>query len=131
MIFTGIMERKNIITGVVLIALFLMLGAYLESQMGAGVLWKTSPRHGFWKMAHIHGIGFGILNILYAFVFKSYAGQNKITNIGSSLCILGSFLPAGLFLAGIVPELMYMAPVGGLSMVSAWAVLAYSLLTKK
>lgn len=125
------MEKKNIFTGAILITLFLILGAYLESQLGAGILWKTSPRHGFWKTAHIHGIGFGILNILYALMLKNYTSGKGILQIGSYLAIIGSFLPIGLFLAGIQEDLKFLAPVGGLGMVSAWVVLTYSLLVKK
>jgi len=125
------MERKNIVAGVILIALFLMLGGYLESQLGAGVLWKTSPRHGLWKMAHIHGIGFGMLNILYAYLIKNYCNESMIINVGSYLAILGAVLPVGLFLAGIEGGLKVILPVGGLSMISAWVFMAYSVVTKR
>jgi uncharacterized membrane protein YgdD (TMEM256/DUF423 family) len=125
------MERKNIITGVTLIALFLLMGAYLESQLGAGLMWKTSPRHGFWKMAHIHGLGFGILNILYGLLLKNYGDDKKLLNWGSYLAVAGAFMPAGLFLAGIQTELKFLAPVGGISMVFAWLVLVWSVFMKK
>jgi uncharacterized membrane protein YgdD (TMEM256/DUF423 family) len=125
------MERKNIIVGVVLVLLFLVLGAYLESQLGAGILWKTSPRHGLWKMAHIHGIGFGILNILFGLLVKNYGNGKNIANLGGYLAIAGSLLPIGLFLAGIQSELKFLAPVGGFSMVLAWFVLTYTVVTKK
>ena len=125
------MERKNIIVGVLLVAVFLILGAYLESQLGAGVLWKTSSRHSFWKIAHIHGLGFGILNILYGLLLKNYGVKNNVFNAGSYLAVLGLFMPLGLFLAGIQSDLKMIVPVGGVSMIFAWLVFAWGYFVKK
>jgi uncharacterized membrane protein YgdD (TMEM256/DUF423 family) len=121
------MEKKNILTGSLLIAAFLLMGAYLETQLGSGLEWKTSARHAFWKSAHVHGLGFGILNILYGFLLKNYCKQNNVILAGSFLAILGALLPIALFLAGIQKDLKVIAPVGGISMVSAWFVMVYSI----
>jgi len=125
------MEKKNIIAGSLLIAGFLFLGGYLQSQLGAGELWKMSARHAFWKIAHVHGLGIGILNILYGLILKNYSSNSKILNMGSILAALGTLMPVALFLAGIQPEFKFLSPLGGFSMILAWITLAYFMLVKK
>ncbi|MDH4261472.1 MAG: hypothetical protein OEV78_00345 [Spirochaetia bacterium] len=125
------MERKNIIAGVLLVVVSLILGAYLESQLGAGLLWKTSSQHNFWKIAHIHGLGFGMLNIFYGLLLKNYSGNKKIFNAGSYFAVLGIIMPAGLFLAGIQSDFKMIVPVGGISMIIAWLVFVWGFFVKK
>lgn len=126
------MERKNIVTGISLILFFLLMGAYLESQLGAGLVWKSSPRHGFWKVAHIHGLGFGILNILYGLCLKNYVKSGSgPAQIGSYLAVCGLIMPLGFFLAGFQTDLKMIVPIGGVSMIAAWGIMAFLVMAKK
>ena len=124
------MEKKNLIVGSLWVMIFMVLGAYLEMQLGTdGKEWQGSLARGMWKTAHLHGAIFGILNILYGLLIKSLNFEDKIINTGSIFAILGALLfPVSLFLGGISFKFVYVAPIGGLCMIVAWLIMSYKII---
>lgn len=63
------MSKKNIISGSILIFLFLVLGAILKAKgASGGEEWKQSTMRHLWRVAHVHGGLFGMLNLLFGLV---------------------------------------------------------------
>ena len=115
------MERKNIITGIAVLVFYLVLGAYLKTQLGSGEEWIKSMQHGLWKAAHVHGAIFGILNILFGLLIATFSLQGNLIKIAGILAVVGAiFMPFGLFLTGIAAVFQVMTPIGGFSMILAW-----------
>lgn len=115
------MERKNIIAGIAVLVFFLVLGAYLKSQIGSSEEWMKSMQHGLWKAAHVHGTIFGILNILLGILIATFSLDGGLVKAASILALVGLiFMPFGLFLWGISPLFQFMSPIGGFSMIISW-----------
>jgi len=127
------MERKNLILGSILISLFTLLGFYLETQLGAGAEWQNSTRHHMWKTAHLHGNLFGVLNIIYGLlIFYLKKPADSFLKTGGLLAFTGGILfPFALFMGGVIPQLVYLAPIGGLCMIVSWFLLSFTLIRNK
>ena len=124
------MEKKNIVIGCVWIFLFLALGSFLEMKPGVGEDWKESTMRHLWKTAHLHGGLFGILNLLYGLIISNRKLSGKVIFAGSILAVIGAIIfPISLFLGGISLTLVKAAPLGGLSMIAAWAIMSYAVIT--
>jgi uncharacterized membrane protein YgdD (TMEM256/DUF423 family) len=112
--------------------MFMILGAYLEIKLGAGDEWKESMTRGMWKTAHLHGAIFGILNIVYGLLIRNLKLDGKLIKTGSIFAVIAALLfPVGLFLGGINFKFVYIAPIGGLCMIIAWAIMFYKLLKER
>ncbi len=85
-----------------------------------------------WKTAHLHGAIFGVLNIVYGLLISKLGLKGKLISIGSVLAVLGALIfPIALFLGGINLKFAYAAPLGGVSMIIAWAIISYTLVVQK
>ena len=125
------MERKNIITGIAVLVFFLVLGAYLKSQIGSGEEWMKSMRHGMWKAAHVHGSIFGMLNILLGLLIGAFSLNGGLVRAASLLAVAGAiFMPFGLFLTGVASAFKVLTPVGGLAMIGAWVLIGVAYIRK-
>lgn len=125
------MEKKNVVVGAIVIFLFLLLGIVLQMKMHAGEQWKQSMMHHLWKTAHLHGLGFGILNVLYGLVVGRFQLKGKATTTGGVLAIIGGIIfPIGLFLGGIMPAFLKLLSIGAFSMLLAWAIITFVLIKK-
>ena len=120
------MERKNILTGILVLVFFLAMGAYLKTQIGSSEEWMKSLQHGMWKAAHVHGTVFGMLNLLFGILMAVFSLKDGIVKIGSILAVVGVLMPFGLFLTGIAPAMKFLTPIGGFSMIIAWVLMGVS-----
>lgn len=127
------MEKKNYIVGALWIMLYMLIGVYFEAMIAQGKiqdLMQSQAGH-FLKSAHVHGGMFGMLNILYGFLAHRTHSSGTLINVGTWLAVVGALVfPVALFLAGAVhPMIIRVAPLGALSMIAAWGIMSYLLLT--
>ncbi|MES0491577.1 MAG: hypothetical protein ABUK01_16395 [Leptospirales bacterium] len=124
------MERRNLLIGVIWVFIFLIMGFFMEMQMISGrEVWKQNPHFGLLKAAHVYGTAFGILNIIYALIIRSYSLQSeKMVQVGSLLAFIAALIyPVLLFLGAFETSLMIGAPVGAVTMIISYGILAVSL----
>ena len=120
---------------VTLLFVALAFGIVLETLHGfKAVTYLMDPvRKEFWSLAHFHGIGLALLNL----VFSSWSGKTGLgvrnRSVSLSLMVGSVFLPLGFFLAGIAhygsdPGLgIFLAPVGAALILYAIGVNAVAL----
>lgn len=120
---------------VTLLFVALAFGIVLETLHGfKAVTYLMDPvRKEFWSLAHFHGIGLALVNL----VFSSWAGRTGLgvrnRSVSMSLMVGSVILPLGFFLAGIAhygsdPGLgIFLAPVGAALILYAIGVIALAL----
>ncbi|MBK6424873.1 MAG: hypothetical protein IPF82_01360 [Blastocatellia bacterium] len=113
----------------------LAFGIVLETLHGfKAVTYLMDPvRKEFWSLAHFHGIGLALVNLVY----RSWAGRTGlgVRNRSVSLSLMAGsvLLPLGFFLAGIAhygsdPGLgIFLAPVGAALVLYAIGAIALTL----
>ncbi len=122
------MGKKNLIIGSLWIMLFMLLGGFLETKL-ADAEWKKTMAHHLLVSAHIHGGMFGVLNVLYGILIGKLRLSGTGIAAGSWLSIAGALI-FPIFMMGtlVLDPLKFAIPLGGLSMILAWAIMFYSVL---
>jgi len=124
---------KNIKFAWVFLVLFTVFGAFLEVKL-LDEEWAaefTLPQRRLWRSAHVHGLLLAFLNMFYGLMIDKANLTDKQKRAGSAHAILGAVvLPLSLLFAGFFPLARYLAPVGGLAIIFAGALIAYGYLKK-
>lgn len=120
------MARKigsvNITFGWVWALLFLLCGAFLSWKMkdpnwGTG---ETLVMSGYFKAAHVHGLGLAFLNIFYGLTIGKGGTSDRVKQLGSLLAIAGAVIfSLSLSLIPFMKFLEYLMPLGGLCVIAA------------
>jgi len=129
----GAIGLKNIKFAWVFLVLFTVFGAFLEVKL-LDEEWAAQfdlPKRQLWRSTHVHGLLLAFLNMFYGLMIDNANLSDKQKRAGSAHAILGAVvLPLSLLFAGFFPLARYLAPVGGLAVIFAGALIAYGYLKK-
>ena len=99
--------QRHLVIGWWAILIFLTLGIFLEAMHGFKIGWylnvSNEARRMMFRMAHAHGVLFGLVNIALAMTIRD-RGNKSVDWQRPSFCISAAtvLIPVGFFLAGIV-----------------------------
>ena len=131
--------RRHLLFGWWALSGFVLLGLALEGLHGFKVDWYLDSayetRRLLWRLAHAHGTLLAIVQLGFAFTIPyGWKGSAKGLLLTSTLFLLAALLlPLGFFLGGIKiyggdPGIgIFLAPVGGFSMLLACLSVAWKL----
>jgi hypothetical protein len=127
--------RRTLLTGWILLAVFLPLGMTLETLHAIKLpVYLGSPlRRELWTLAHAHGNLLGILCLVFASLGeRAIPDEAARQTISKSLCAGAVLMPVGFFLGGVQnsegdPSLgILLVPLGGLFLLCALVRAAWS-----
>jgi hypothetical protein len=114
--------RRALVTGFVLLAVFLPLGLTLEAlhALKVQVYLGSTVRREMWTLAHAHGNLLGILCLVFAALGERIGGDGRRRMRIARLLSAGAvFMPIGFLLGGVLNSegdpslLILLVPVGG------------------
>lgn len=129
--------KKNISTGLLLMALFMAYGfllIYLRDFSPNKVAWIEQSNNGAHfeaKLAHVHGNLFALLNIILGYLLLKLNIKETTKKYISVLLLVGMLMPIGILaelIFGVPPVLVL---VGAISMIAGVAIFGYSVATLK
>lgn len=126
-------ERSHLRASLVITAVFLSLGLWLEAMFGLradGGL-DVPFRREFLRLGHAHGAILGVLNLTLAFAVTRLSTPEAWARRSRLACAVGAGLVGGGFVGGGVwpqpdgpGELVYAVPVGAMAVLAALVVVA-------
>ncbi len=129
--------KKNISTGLILMALFMIYGfilIYLRDFSPNKVAWIEGSNNGAHfeaRLAHVHGNLFALLNIILGYLLLKFSIKEKTKKIISILLLTGMLMPIGILaelLFGVPPLLVL---VGAIAMVAGVSIFGFAVATNK
>ncbi len=129
--------KKNISTGLILMALFMIYGfilIYLRDFSPNKVAWIEGSNNGAHfeaRLAHVHGNLFALLNIILGYLLLKLSIKEKTKKIISILLLTGMLMPIGILaelLFGVPPLLVL---VGAIAMVAGVSIFGFAVATNK
>ncbi len=129
--------KKNISTGLILMALFMAYGfllIYLRDFSPNKIEWIEGSNNGAHfeaKLAHVHGNLFALLNIILGYLLFKLNIKEKSKKYISILLLIGMLMPIGILaelIFGVPPVLVLL---GAISMIAGVAFFGYSVATLK
>lgn len=117
-----------ILVGAILGFLSVGLGAYLDHGLKSSV--TVQQYQSLLTAVRYHQL-YALLILALGFVMQSHLGQKykKLLNVTSALFIVGLLLFSfGIYISTIfsLPTLMKVVPIGGMTLMGAWLLLAYT-----